>query len=302
MSIRIEISSKLLKSKIFPLNLSCRIWHTLCRAKHGEKFFFPLSIFGKKMIYGGICGLSNYALFTDLENYEPETIPAVASILLKNYNPVIIDVGANNGQWIMLFKSLNVNASIHCFEPFPELSDFICELVKRNSFKNVHISSKLVGETAGIGKLHFADQSTDTASTVSDFQPNYNKTICVEKITIDDYVEEQKIERIHLIKIDVEGGELEVVKGARRVLEEMHPDLLLELLYTEDKSHLYRQNKVVELLKSLGYYFYHIQHRGVVNHQEIVSPDPTYTYLNYLVSTSTLTSYMTYNYNLSSLK
>jgi len=241
------------------------------------------------MVYGGVCGFSNNALFSDLEKYEAEVIPVLTAILSKTAKPVIIDVGANNGQWMILFKALSKNASVHCFEPFPQLCEFLRELVARNSFQGVEISKKLLGEISETGELHFADLAMDVASTVADFQPDYNKTIRVEKLTIDDYVEDRKIEKIHLIKIDVEGGELEVLTGAQKVLSKMQPYLLLELLYTENERHLQRQKTVEKLLKNLGYEFYHIGEKGALYQQDVVAPDPTYTYLNYIVSPSTLT-------------
>jgi len=204
---------------------------------------------------------------------------------------VILDVGANNGAILVILKALDQTAEVHCFEPFPDLIGFLEELVDRNKFDNVCINELLVGTESGTGSLYYTAGSTGTASVVSDFQPTYNRTLSTKQCSVDSYVEANQIERLSLLKVDVEGGELEVLRGARQTLAKLHPDILLELLFTTTPAHLERQRETIEILRTLGYRFFQIQTAGQLELQWPVTPDRNYTFVNYLVTTKDLADF-----------
>ena len=278
--------SGILRSRIVPRSLSYQLWRATCKAYSREKFFFPTTVFGKRIVYGGVCGFSNDALFADLQAYEENTVKVLSSILSREPNPVAFDVGANNGQFLVLAKALRADAAVHCFEPFPELTSFLEELVHRNSFEAVYVNNLLVGDCDGMGELHYAEGATDTASSVQDFQPSFNRGLRVQQSSLDSYVAEKAIRHLSLIKIDVEGGELEVLTGARSVLERLQPDIILELLYSKNPAHLARQQAAINLLNDLDYGFYLIRADGNLERQYCVEPDPTYRFVNYFVTVS----------------
>ena len=95
-----------------------------------------------------------------------------------------------------------------------QLSNLLQTLVSKNKFSNVYINNFIVSNSNGIGDLYYEDRSTETASTVQNFQDSFNSSIKIEKITLDQYVKDNGIEAVHLLKVDVEGGELEVFEGA----------------------------------------------------------------------------------------
>ncbi|QOV23334.1 FkbM family methyltransferase [Anabaenopsis elenkinii] len=208
MSKLLSFMVKFLRSKLIHPKLSYKIWQLLCKLNHGQSFFFPLRSSGNfpVLMYGGICGYSDSAIFFESLQYEQENIAVYRSILIESQIPVVIDVGANNGQSLMTIKFINPETQIHCFEPFPQLTNFLNELVNINNFQDVHINNNILSDTLGLGKLFFAKNSTDTASTVNDFQSFYDRSLTVEKITLDGYCQKNKINHISLIKIDVEGG------------------------------------------------------------------------------------------------
>jgi FkbM family methyltransferase len=280
----LDIIGKVLRSRVVPQSISYKLWQAARQKRRGERFFFSTNLFGKRIRYGGVCGFSDDALFADLRSYEPETASILADIVVHDTEPVIFDVGANNGQFLILLKSLNSSASVHCFEPFPELAGFLEELVTQNSFESVSINNTMVGDRNGEAELYFVEGATDTASSVKGFQPTFNKNLNARQCSLDSYVEGRQLKKVSLIKIDVEGGELEVLRGARSVLSQMRPNIILELLYTKNPRHLKRQEQAVRILEELNYGFFQIRQEGRLEEQKRVEPDPTYTFLNYLVS------------------
>ena len=235
-------------------------------------------------MYGGVCGASDEALFCDLEVTERDVIPVLSGLLKGEATPTVLDVGANNGAFMVMVKGLNSRAEVHCFEPFPQLASFLSDLVKRNSFHEVFVNNLLVGGSDERRNLYFTQGSTATASVVKDFQAAFNSHFEAQQKSLDSYVTEKCLNDVSLVKIDVEGGELEVIEGGFQTLKEMRPNLLLELLYTENELHGSRQKKTVQILKGLGYRFFHIRENGLLVEQDNVAPDPNYRFLNYLVS------------------
>jgi FkbM family methyltransferase len=172
---------------------------------------------------------------------------------------------------------------MHCFEPFPALADFLIELVRRNSFTDVCINNLLASESDGAVELFFQEGATDTASSVRGFQQSFNSSLTTQRCSLDSYFESRQLDKLTLIKIDVEGGELEVLRGARRLIRETQPIIILELLYTSKSEHLIRQEETIAILKEMNYKFFPIRGNGRWEEQISVRPDPTYKFPNYLV-------------------
>ena len=136
-------------------------------------------------------------------NYIGNEFPFYSKI--ENQLNLIIDVGARDSFFT------NVNCEVHYFEPDSEAYDNL-KINKPNHFKNkLGLSSK-----NEIKKLYNQLGSTN-------YRPvdNINYNICenIQTITLDEYVEDKKIKKISLIKIDTEGMEYEVIKGAKKSLE-----------------------------------------------------------------------------------
>lgn len=134
-------------------------------------------------------------------------------------DPILFDVGANQGQSVKSFQSACPSSQIHSFEPSK-----ICFEVLKNNFpnsKNLKLNNKAVGSEKG--SLKFNEYSWSALNsllkrsfTKSEIIDNY----LVDVITIDDYCEENKIVKINVLKTDTEGYELEVLKGAEKMMNE----------------------------------------------------------------------------------
>ncbi len=183
MSRLLDMSAAVLRSKVIPSSVSYQLWQQVSKRSEPNQYLFKTTLFGKPVIYGGVCGSSGNALFLDLEKYEAETVAVLKRIL--GPSPIIFDIGANNGVFMMICKALDASAGIHCFEPFPTLTSFLMKLVEVNQFENVSIFEGIVGECDGTGRIHFGEGATETASCIADLQPFYTESLETQKCSID---------------------------------------------------------------------------------------------------------------------
>jgi FkbM family methyltransferase len=143
-----------------------------------------------------------------------------AKSTIRGSSPVIFDVGANMGEWSVLFNQLFPQAQIFLFEPQPVCQKIITErnipgsilvpnAVSSTAGQTIKLFSS--GDTAGIASLH---QRRDSYFNDMSFT-----SINVNTVTIDDVIREHKIVGVDFMKMDVEGHELDVLKGAMKSLE-----------------------------------------------------------------------------------
>jgi len=134
--------------------------------------------------------------------------------------PVVFDVGANEGQWSSYAMSVNPTAKIFAFEPHPQT---YARLVSK--LPNVRAFNLGLGERQGPLMLHdYAEGSGSShASFVDGVIENVHgrkaATLQVEVTTLDEIASAEGVDEINLLKIDVEGMELAVLRGAQRLLE-----------------------------------------------------------------------------------
>tara|TARA_B100000029_G_scaffold106710_1_gene97434 strand:- start:148 stop:867 length:720 start_codon:yes stop_codon:yes gene_type:complete len=159
------------------------------------------------------------------------------SKILKNMcfykNPVIFDVGGNEGESVEFFLNLFKKPKIYSFEP--EKKSYQKLLKKYGSIKNIKLFNLAFGNKKEILNLRLnIKSSTSTLSKINTRSKYYNlkssilntnknnaflgkEKVKVEKI--DNFCNQKKIKTIHLLKIDTEGFELNVIKGAKKTLK-----------------------------------------------------------------------------------
>jgi hypothetical protein len=77
--------------------------------------------------------------------------------------------------------------------------------------------------------------------------------VSIETIPLDDFVEENRLPRISFMKIDVEGYELHVLRGAKQVLTKHKPILMVEFVCPENRGNISDLLELADYLRSLGY-------------------------------------------------
>jgi FkbM family methyltransferase len=151
---------------------------------------------------------------------------------------VVIDIGSNIGRYSFAFsKIVGPNGHVYSFEPLPRIFFILSALTYLGNYKNITLFNAAVGENFGIvnipenwtppnsnyifhtntaSKILYADESIDTKPNIL----NSRRCLKLDDINI--------IEKIKLIKIDVEGLECSVIRGAKNLILRDRPIIIAE--------------------------------------------------------------------------
>lgn len=144
-------------------------------------------------------------------------------------NKHIIDAGGYVGDTALLFSSYT-DKNIHVFEASPSNMDIIRETIRLNHLDNIVPVSKALGEKSGTATFSLGEHNSCN-SLVERPGYNYPDHIEVPVVTLDDYVRENNIE-VGLIKVDIEGGEQLLLRGAVETIRTQHPILLISIYHS----------------------------------------------------------------------
>jgi FkbM family methyltransferase len=140
----------------------------------------------------------------------------------------VFDVGANVGELTLLFsRFVGASGSVHAFEPTGCGFERLSAVCRAAALQNVRLNRLALAEEEGPVRLHVYDDAHLSWTTRArrplenygiDLKPQATEE--APATTVDLYSEENGVEKIDLLKIDVEGAELQVLIGARRMLRE----------------------------------------------------------------------------------
>jgi FkbM family methyltransferase len=192
---------------------------------------------------------------------------------------VIIDVGANRGQSIDIFRTIWATAKIYSFEPNPELFKYL-----KNKFRcDANIILRNEGVSSATGNKTFYINQLDLTSSFSElnYESEYLKTkgkilgysvqdiikqeIHVSVFSLSDFITSEGLEVIDLIKIDTEGHEYECLVGLFSLPKAQRKFHVRYIQIEEHKDDMYLDQvdfeEVNALLEDNGYYLeYNIKH------------------------------------------
>jgi FkbM family methyltransferase len=169
-----------------------------------------------------------------------------------------LDVGVNVGQTLLKWKSIYPEVNYVGFEPNKKCVVYVEELIAKNQFKMCKIHPFGISTSKADAQLYLLgrDPGDSSASTIENFRTDQNRTgISVELIPLKDLEKDP----FDLIKIDVEGSELEVLKSIFETQQEAV--IICEILpvySTENTDRLARQKAIETLLLINDYVIYRI--------------------------------------------
>jgi len=161
----------------------------------------------------------------------------------------VCDVGANKGSFVFWLSRWCGKGRVVAFEPQPLFAQLLNKLTRSLNLDNVTVEAKAVFSKSGQADLFVPKGHLPGASLVGKAAAGDFETISVPMVRLDDYFD--RGERIAFMKVDVEGAELEVFRGAERILREQSPLLVFEC----ENRHLdgARVEDVFAYLDALGY-------------------------------------------------
>jgi len=174
---------------------------------------------------------------------------------------IVFDIGANIGWYSLSAAKQNKKMKVYAFEPIKETFDYLIKNIKINQLKN--IISKNIGLSNKNSTVSFFvnPEHSGSASEKKITDKNINRIKVILK-KLDDYCVENKIDRIDLIKCDVEGAELFVLEGGKNVFQKFKPILLVEILRKWAKKYNYHPNDIIDFMNTYNYLCFTIDYIG----------------------------------------
>ncbi len=176
---------------------------------------------------------SYFNLFPDGAVVTDRVLRCLRSIVASD--AICLDVGANIGVYSMALARLAPDGKIYAFEPSTEAFGHLNRNLAENDINNVEAFNCAIGDKSGTVGYHFIPEFSAWSRTVDSGSETNTSLLAPDAVstdvactTIDEFVAENAIERLDVIKIDVEGDELKVLEGAKKTLESLRPMVVLE--------------------------------------------------------------------------
>ncbi len=212
--------------------LSSNPFNRLIEARHGYY------VYNKNDIYIGK-SIEKYGEFSHLEAKIFEQICKEGDI--------VIEVGANIGAHTVYLSKLVGKGSIFAFEPQRLVFQNLCANLAINSISNVFTYQEAIGAENGNIVIPECDFTKNNNFGGINIQ-NSKSGMIVNKQKLDNFL--NNINRLKLLKIDVEGMEIDVIKGAKELIKKFRP-----IIYIENDRQEHSKN-LIELIWSLDYKIY----------------------------------------------
>ena len=177
---------------------------------------------------------------------------------------VCFDIGGNVGYFSLLMARLAPKGFVHVFEPIPVNAALISASVELNKINNLRLSNAAVGDHEGNVRFSVSvDSAYSSMSATGRFAEE--ELIKVPMVSLDKYLADSSLQRIDVMKVDVEGAEELVIKGGEKVFGciSSRPRLvLMELFEGNLRTFGATVPSVIKLMASFGYSPYILRSGG----------------------------------------
>ena len=179
----------------------------------------------------------------DQSEYELRIAP-----LLCDMRKISLDIGADHGSYSVNIWSHSANCI--AFEPRPVQAAMIRDMANAKGLR-IEVEAVALSDSQGLAMLRILTKdpgrsTIETANALEDPEGSPQISVRVPKLRLDDY----ELRQVGFIKIDVEGHELAVLKGAQKTIQGSTPNILVEI---EERHHAGAIEHVSAFLTSLGY-------------------------------------------------
>ncbi|HUG22137.1 FkbM family methyltransferase [Piscinibacter sp.] len=247
-------------------------------------FAVPATPYGARFMVPIIRGVGG----SHRQGVEPWMVDTLRRLFHSSGRAGLIDIGVNIGQTLLKLKSVDQNARYIGFEPNPFCVQYANEIIRLNRLSQCVVIPVALADKPGLVDFVADSEADAAASTLPDLRPGkqsvrrqYVPTLAFDEIG------SLETDSIPVVKIDVEGAELEVLRGMKRFLADSRPCVICEVLHAHTDQQIpllrARNDDLMSLLVNAGY----VVHRIIKNSPqtqvvELVPvprfPDEVYTF------------------------
>jgi FkbM family methyltransferase len=172
-----------------------------------------------------------------------------------------MDIGSNHGCYALLAGTLHPRNQVFAFEPQPNVAEALRISVSANMLKNVTVVETVVSDTVGDCRF-FCPKTGSGIGSLSRAQAEQSvSAIELKRIstTIDQFVHDNNLQQLDIMKVDVEGFEYQVFRGASETLRKYRPIIWFEMNASALRKTGTSQEAVYSLLRECNYrWFYDV--------------------------------------------
>jgi FkbM family methyltransferase len=205
---------------------------------------------------GVAAGLTFNAGKTNIDAVFGKYEPPLQQTFFNHLKPgdVVYDIGANAGFFtVIAAKLVGSSGKVYAFEPAPENAAIIRRNLQQNNFSNVTVIEKAVSASTGTAELLLAKYAGGHTLAAVGTPPDLKGSLAVQLVSIDRLVEQQEIEPPQFVKIDVEGAEIEVLKGMSQTIRQFKPTIIYEVDDETQEALLAKKQEIELFLENLNY-------------------------------------------------
>jgi FkbM family methyltransferase len=212
--------------------------------------------------FGGYFFRRNDFLGLNLQTFETGELAFAEGFLRPGMT--VLDIGAHQGLYTLLAsRRVRPSGRVFSFEPSPRERRALRLNLAINFCDNVAVQSLALGSEETTADLYVVDEyNTGYNSLKPPRVAQATRAVPVKIGTLDHWLGEKKIDRVDFIKLDVEGAELSVLKGASKSLARMRPVLLVEVAQIRTAAWGYEAVEIVRFLQNIGYQWFEILDGG----------------------------------------
>ncbi|EAW36173.1 FkbM family methyltransferase [Lyngbya sp. PCC 8106] len=167
---------------------------------------------------------------------------------------IFYDIGAHVGFFTAITaRQVGSQGKVYAFEPDPQNATRLQANMQLNHFQNVTLFQKAVSNYGGQGELLLAEYPGGHTLATAGTPPDLKGAITVELVCIDDLVTQHILEPPSVVKIDVEGAELEVLQGMAATIQQYHPIILYEVDDATPQKLAEKRTPIQNFLQGYGY-------------------------------------------------
>lgn len=177
---------------------------------------------------------------------------------------VIFDVGANNGHTSLVFsQQIGNDGKIYSFEPDNINYKRAEKNIQLNNVKNIQLLKYGIGSKSEKLKLFNIDESNLGMNRIMKDDSKYSYQE-IDVISLDNFISSNNINKLNIIKIDVEGFEKEVLLGAENTIRQFKPIIYIEVNNNFLKEHQTSASEIYNFFKSISYTLYFAETNKVI--------------------------------------